>query len=142
MFQEDWAEYKDFLISENLHLPSVFQCDVTYVNHLVKGREWKDLEDLESLFPRMKFGVPGALTTSFSWMAVVNQTQVRVEAAPGLRSDGTPIIQLTLNVTGKPNTPSEPDIWAKLDDCHKLLVETFAEITAEQVQSRVWKRTK
>jgi uncharacterized protein (TIGR04255 family) len=140
MFQRDWEEYTGFLQSEKLSRPSVFRCDVTYVNHFVKGREWENLEQLESLFPRMKFGIPGALTTSFSWMAVVGQNQVRVEASPGLRADGAPIIQLTLNVSGKPGDTSEHDIWAKLDDCHKLLVETFAEITAGEVQRRVWRR--
>ncbi len=140
MFQEDWATYREFLKDENLPEPTVFQCDVTYINHLVKGREWKTLEDIGSLFPRMRFGFKGALVTSFSCSATVVDNQVRMEASPALRPDGMPIIQLTLNVSGKPAGTSEAGIWAKLDDCHRVLVETFAEITADDLQSQVWKR--
>jgi uncharacterized protein (TIGR04255 family) len=140
MFQEDWATYREFLKDENLAEPNVFQCDVTYINHFVKGREWKTLEDIATLFPRMKFDFKGALVTSFSFAATVAENQVRMEASPALRHDGTPIVQLTLNVSGKPAGTSETSIWAKLDDCHKLLVETFAEITAEDLQKRIWKR--
>jgi hypothetical protein len=68
---------------------------------------------------------------------------VRVEAGPAIRpADGTPIIRLILNVSGKPASTSERDVWAKLDNCHKVLVETFAEITAEDLQKQVWKRTR
>lgn len=140
MFQEDWAAYRQFLKDESLPEPNVFQCDVTYINHFVKGREWETLEDIGALFPRMKFEFKGALVTSFSVAATVADNQVRMDAAPALRPDGTPIIQLTLNVSGKPASTSEADSWAKLDDCHKLLVETFAEITSEALQSNVWKR--
>jgi uncharacterized protein (TIGR04255 family) len=140
MFQEDWAAYREFLRDESLPEPNVFQCDVTYINHLVKGREWKTLEDIGPLFPRMKFELKGSVVTSFSFVATVAKNQVRMDASPALRPDGTPIIQLTLNVSGKPASTSEPDIWAKLDDCHKSLVETFAEITADDLQEQVWKR--
>lgn len=142
MFQQDWATYREFLRDENLAEPNVFQCEVTYINHFVKGREWKTLEDIATLFPRMKFDFKGALVTSFSFAATVAENQVRMEASPALRHDGTPIVQLTLNVSGKPAGTSEASIWAKLDDCHKLLVETFAEITAEDLQKRIWKRTR
>jgi uncharacterized protein (TIGR04255 family) len=140
MFEEDWAVYREFLKSEGLPQPNVFECDVTYINHLVKGREWQKLDDIAPLFQRMKFDVKGAVVTSFSFVATVANNQVRMEASPALRPDGTPIIQLKLNVNGKPASPSETDIWAKLDDCHKLLVETFAEITADDLQKRLWKR--
>lgn len=140
MFQEDWATYKQFLKDENLPEPNVFQCDVTYINHFVKGREWETLDDIGPLFQRMKIEIKGALVTSISFAATVVNHQIRVDAAPGLRPDGTPIIQLTLNVSGKPTSTSETDIWSKLDDCHKLLVETFAEITADDLQKNIWKR--
>jgi uncharacterized protein (TIGR04255 family) len=140
LFQEDWAAYREFLKEENLPQPSVFQCEVAYINHLVKGREWNTLEDIGSLFQQMKFAIKGAMVTSISFAATVQDNQLRMDASPGLRPDGTPIIQLSLNVSGKPANPEEKDIWAKLDGCHNLLVETFAEITAANLQKEVWKR--
>lgn len=141
MFQTDWAEYREFLKDENLPLPSVFQCDVTYINHFVKGREWKTLDDFAPLFRGVRIELGGVLVTSMSFGATVGDRQVRMEAAPAIRpADGTPIIQLTLNVSGKPVTASEKDVWAQLDNCHKVLVETFAEITAEDLQRQVWGR--
>jgi len=140
MFHEDWTTYRQFLKDENLPEPSVFKCDVTYTNHLLKGREWDTLDDIGPLFQRMNFELKGALVTSVSFVAASGNNQIRMETSPGLRPDGTPIVQLTLNVSGQPVGTSESDIWSKLDDCHKLLVETFAEITAEDLQKRVWKR--
>ncbi len=142
MFQEDWATYREFLRDENLPEPSVFHCEVTYINHLVKGREWNALEDIGSLFQRMKFDLKGALITSISFAAAVGNNQIRMEASPALRQDGTSIIQLTLTVSGKPVSASDKEVWDKLDDCHKLLVETFAEITADHLQKQIWKRTR
>lgn len=140
LFQEDWATYREFLRDERLPQPNVFQCDVTYINHLVKGREWNTLEEIGSLFKPARFDVKGGSVTAISFLANVSNHQVRMDASPGLRPDGTPIIQLTLNVNGKPSGASESDIWAKLDECHHLLVTTFAEITADEVQRRIWRR--
>jgi uncharacterized protein (TIGR04255 family) len=140
LFQEDWRAYREFLAGENLPDPHVFQCEVTYINHLVKGREWNSLEEIGSLFPQAKIDVKGALLTALSFMAIVDDQQLRMDASPGLRSDGTPIIQLALNVTGKPESTSEADILRRLDACHKLLVETFADITADRLQQQVWRR--
>lgn len=140
MFQEDWAIYREFLKDESLPEPIVFKCDVTYINHFLKGREWNTAEDIASLFQRMKFELKGALVTSVSFVAAFGNNQIRMETSPGIRPDGTPIVQLTLNVSGQPVSTSELGIWSKLDDCHRLLVETFAEITAEDLQKRVWKR--
>lgn len=142
MFQEDWAIYQDFLKEENLVAPAVFQCEVTYVNHFVKGREWKELEDVARLFKRVKFELAGALVTSISFSANVTGNQVRMDASPGLRADGTPIIQLTLKVNSSPTTAGEADVWTTLDGCHKLLVETFADIMNDDLQKQVWKRTR
>jgi uncharacterized protein (TIGR04255 family) len=140
MFQEDWTIYREFLKDENLPGPTVFKCDVTYINHLLKGREWNTLDDIGTLFKRMNFELKGALVTSVSFTAASGNNQIRMETSPGIRPDGTPIVQLTLNVSGQPVGTPESDIWSKLDDCHKSLVETFAEITAEDLQKRVWKR--
>jgi hypothetical protein len=129
------------LKDEGLPQPNVFQCDVTYINHFIKGREWKSLDEFAALFQGIRVELNGALVSSFSFGATVGDGQVRMEAAPAIRpADGTPIIQLTLNVSGKPVDTSEKNVWAKLDDCHKVLVETFAEITAKDLQKRVWGR--
>jgi uncharacterized protein (TIGR04255 family) len=140
MFQEDWTIYRDFLRDEKLPFPTVFKCDVTYINHLLKGREWNTLDDIGTLFKQMNFDLKGALVTSVSFTAASGNNQIRMDAAPGIRPDGTPIVQLTLNVSGQPVGALESDIWFKLDECHKLLVETFAEITADDLQKQVWKR--
>ena len=140
LFQEDWKIYREFLAGEGLPEPHVFQCEVTYINHLVKGREWDSLEDIASLFPRIKVDIKNALLTSISFVAMVSDQQVRVDVAPGIRSDGTPIVQFILNVTGKPESTSDADLSVRFDSCHKLLVETFADITADRLQQQVWKR--
>ena len=48
-FQEDWNKFKLFLEENSLKLPQVFQSEVTYVNHLVRGKEWNSYNDLAVL---------------------------------------------------------------------------------------------
>src|SRR6185312_7510964 len=51
LFQRDWAKFRRFLVEQNLPKPSIWQCEVSYINHFVRGQDWNDFSDLKSLCP-------------------------------------------------------------------------------------------
>lgn len=146
LFVEDWATYKRFLLDEQLPQPEVWQCEVTYINHLLRGKEWESLTDVRQLFPfwaqrlsaKADFDVNAF---SFNVALPDKQGQLQVIANPVLRSDGKEAIQLTITASGKPPGSSDEHILAWLDLGHDYVVNFFADFTSPNMHS-FWGRTR
>src|SRR5256885_9037914 len=48
LFERDWQIFRHFLEQQKLKAPEILHCEVTYVNHLLRGREWNSYEDLSA----------------------------------------------------------------------------------------------
>jgi uncharacterized protein (TIGR04255 family) len=146
LFIEDWATYKNFLADEQLTQPEVWQCEVTYVNHFLRGREWQSLADVRRMFPfwaqrvsnREDFDV-----NAFSFSAALpdKQGQLRVISNPVLRSDGKEAIQFTITASGKPMGSTDAQIIEWLDLGHRYVVNFFADFTSPTMHT-FWGRTR
>jgi uncharacterized protein (TIGR04255 family) len=55
-FRSEWENFVAFLEEEGLPRPEWRRCEVTYINHLEKGREWRTLDDLPEIFPAFRSG--------------------------------------------------------------------------------------
>lgn len=146
VFEKDWATYKQFLLDEGFTHPDVWQCEVTYVNHFVRGREWESPTDLRRMFPfwARKFGEKFDLDVnafSFSSFLPQNQGQLQVAATPVLRADGKEAIQLTITASGKPAGSGDAQILEWLDLGHNYVVSFFADFTSQQLHN-LWGRTR
>ena len=51
LFQRDWMLFQEFLREQGLSRPTPWQCEVSYINHFVRGRDWNDYSDLNKLYP-------------------------------------------------------------------------------------------
>ena len=49
-FARDFAVLNDFLADNHLPQPSITQCEVTYVNHIVAGEGWISFADADNMF--------------------------------------------------------------------------------------------
>jgi uncharacterized protein (TIGR04255 family) len=145
-FQRDWSKFRIFLDDNQLPAPDVWQCEVTYINQFVRGREWHDFKDLSGLYriwsneiktpllaqPQMAmfaaaFGMPNRAGT----LQFVSQ--------PGIRStDGAEIIQLTVTALGRPRSSEEADILAWFDIGHAAVVQGFTDLTSEAAHA-IWR---
>lgn len=146
LFVNDWATFKGFLRDEKLAQPQVLQCEVTYINHLLRGKEWESPSDVRRMFPfwTQRFSDKADFDVSaFSFNALLpdGQGQLQVIANPVLRSDGKQAIQLTITASGKPQGSDDDQILAWLDLGHDYVVNFFADFTSPNMHS-FWGRTR
>lgn len=55
-FEAELREFLTFLDSNGIPRPDWRRCEVTYINHLEKGREWETLDDLPRVLPAFRSG--------------------------------------------------------------------------------------
>jgi len=139
LFERDWGTFCKFLDDEGLGRVEVVQCEVTYINHLVRGREWNTFDDVSRIF-RVWGGASGSVRasqmvsflTAFELPDGAGRLQVVVQ--PGIRrADSKEIIQFSLTATGKPQGSSVEDIMKWLDIGHVAVVTNFKELTTAEM---------
>lgn len=146
LFERDWQIFRHFLEQQKLKAPEVLHCEVTYVNHLLRGREWKSYEDLSALFPVWRGVKLENLFTAIevSNFAVVlrlpeDAGRIQFELLPGVRADGAELFQLTVTASGKPATSSDADVLKWLDVGHLAVVNGFVQFTSPDAH-KLWRK--
>jgi uncharacterized protein (TIGR04255 family) len=148
LFESDWERFTGFLRRQKLSLPNVWQCEVSYINHLVRGRDWSEFSDIENVLPSWRgmpaeglFARPEMVTFAVSYALPDVNGHLQFAAQPGVRqSDGAEIIQLTITASSKPPGSTMSEILSRLDACRAAVVNGFAGFASEPVQKLVWKR--
>jgi len=143
LFERDWSLFTGFLKSEELGDPEVIQCEVTYINHLVRGREWENFEDVSRVFRVWSGGHVGSLRASqmVSFTTAYDlpdrSGQLRVMVHPGIRkTDSKEIIQFVLTATFKPKGSSPSEILQSLDAGHVAVVTSFKDFTTPEMHEQ------
>lgn len=147
LFQRDWSKFRDFLIEQELPAPNVWQCEVSYINHFVRGKDWNDFSDLKSLYPAWQdlptqglFSKPQMVAFTASYSLPNEQGILQFVSQPGIRqTDGIEIIQLSITALGKPKGSGEEDVLGWLDMGREAVVCGFSQFTDENAQKR-WGR--
>ena len=147
LFQRDWAVFLDFLQAQGLPRPIVWQSEVSYINHFVRGRDWNDYKDLHELYPAWRGLAPEglfarpetvALTASY---ALSDGGSLQFVSQPAIRrSDGAEIIQLSITALGKPGGSEQDDILDLLDRGRKAVVLGFAGFLDQKAQTKWGKK--
>lgn len=142
LFERDWGIFSKFLTDEHLGEAEVVQCEVTYINHLVRGKEWENFEDVSHVFRAWSGGNVGSLrasqmvsfTTAYDLPNNAGRLQVVVQ--PGIRkADSKEIIQFALTATVKPGGSTLPEIMKSLDAGHLAVVTSFRDFTTPDMHS-------
>jgi uncharacterized protein (TIGR04255 family) len=145
-FHRDWLRFVKFLGGQQLPAPEVWQCEVTYINQFVRGREWEDFNDLDVLYPIWRKLPERGLLSQSQMVSFVTAYQLPNEqgslqfvSQPGIRRiDGTEIIQLTVTAMGKPESSDTDSILQWLDIGHAAVVEGFKQFTSERAHA-IWR---
>jgi uncharacterized protein (TIGR04255 family) len=145
-FERDWLRFLKFLGEQGLPMPEAWQCEVAYVNQFVRGREWKDFDQLDALYPiwrklpDRKF-LSQTQTVNFvtAYRLPNDRGVLQFLSQPAIRKDdGAEIIQLTVTAIGKPDLSGTEGILNWLDAGHTAVVEGFKEFTSDAAHA-IWR---
>jgi uncharacterized protein (TIGR04255 family) len=143
----EWNRFCAHVRREGLSLPQVVQCEVTYVNHLLQGREWSTFSDLARVIaPWTGKGSDGPLpeldsgTINLRFTMPNQAGRLHVSVGQGIRfADGKDIIQMSLTARGAPASSSQEDICRWLDLGREWVVRRFVELTTAEMHKQ-WRR--
>lgn len=149
LFYDNLKRYFEFLTQEQLPLPEVVNCNLTYVNIIPEGQNGDARKGLNGLFPDMNWRhatdrflpMPKALNwqTTFDMADDVGELTAKVQNAKRV-SDGLPVIRFEINVrsSGTELPLDETEHW--FDLAHQAIVTSFVDLTSVEAQRDIWKR--
>jgi uncharacterized protein (TIGR04255 family) len=138
-FITDFALFIKFLEENNFQPPAVWKCEVTYVNHFIRGREWQEFVDLGALIPPLAplsswSGQLGQLQFGAMYQLPGQGNALQVQLLPALRADGKELLQLTFTALGKPKSNEISDLVGCLDMGREAIVQAFCSFTSPEAQ--------
>lgn len=148
-FRDGWTSFLEFLREQSIPVPKITQAAVTYINHITRGEGWNTLMDLSHVLRSLKMEeAPEGLTDpEFVVIGIgyklKSGNHVRFDVQPGQRVfDQKEVIQISVTVSGMPQSSETDDILAWLDSAQQELVRSFVDFTTDEIQRTVWKRKK
>jgi hypothetical protein len=147
-FERDLKTFLRFLDANSFPVPDVWKCEVTYVNHFIRGKEWADFSEVGSLIPALSpLATRGPLNHLSQLQALLTYQlpddfgALQIQLMPALRADGKELLQLTFTAYGKPKSNGIGDLLDWLDEGRKVIVRGFCDFTSPAAQSKYWGRT-
>lgn len=148
-FREEWERFREFLKDENLGVPEVDQCEVTYVNHIEYGKGWKSFGELNKVISAWSgkysgefLPSPEKVNTNVTYRLPDGKGRLHIALGPVIRArDAKEVLQLNLTARGAPASSETEDIIEWLNLGRKWIVEGFTDLTTDEMH-RIWGRTK
>lgn len=144
-FEKSWLQFLAFVSSNQISAPVIEQCEITYVDHFEKGREWQSLSDLPSVIKcwsglsgNLLHSEPDLVTLQMVYSLPDINGQLTIQLQPALRNeDSKEIFQLRITVVGKPVSQDVEDILTWFDAGRECAVRSFTELTTEKMH-KLW----
>jgi uncharacterized protein (TIGR04255 family) len=146
-FEQEWVEFCSFLSEAGFEKPEVNQCEVTYVNHIEIGGDWKDFGELNKVsacwsgtYSGDFLKRPESVSLNVRYVIPDKKGRLHIVMQPAIRKqDAKEILQLNLTARGRPRSSDFRDISEWLDLGHEWIVRGFTDFTAPEMH-RVWRR--
>lgn len=123
--------------------------ELTYINHISQGEGWDSIEDLPKVLPYLGWNIqsfkylpqPRNLAWNMRFPLPNEQGNLDVKLSQGTRrTDKHPILLLQLSAKGKALSASWDASQAWFHMAHDQIVNGFSEITASDIQQKIWQR--
>lgn len=143
-FLREWDRFLTFLSQHHLPAPELRSWEVTYVNHLQKGREWNSFDDIGSILRGWNIqdflpslAAPSVLQLNMSF-PTDSDSKLTVSVQPGShRATGREVLVISLTANGRAASPEEA--IRGIDHGRATIVTAFAEMTTERMH-KLWQR--
>lgn len=148
-FVTEWSEFVAFLNAQGLGAPEILQCEVIYVNDILRGKDWHNLSEAISLFAPWWHGgtdgflkAPDRLSVSGSFTMPERSGRLHFATTNVKRGiDGKEALQLRLTARGKPNENTIESALTWIDMGREWIVRGFADLTSKKAHE-LWGRRK
>jgi uncharacterized protein (TIGR04255 family) len=140
---------EEFIDEFELGTLKPIEFELTYINHIPKGRGWETVDDLSKIFCdfgwQTRKGRFLPTPTSSAWHARFvfpeDQGTLTVKSSQGKKKeDGAPILILEMAARGRPKEFSKDAMMNWFDQAHEWIVFGFADLTTDIIQNTVWER--
>jgi len=146
-FEKDWSIFCGYLASNGFAEPEAWKCEVTYVNHFPRGREWNEVSDLCQVLPFLPNPIHSEVLDRLEQVRFAcvyalpgDVGHLHFQLQPVISSEGEEIIQLAITAVGKPQGSSVREILTWLDLGHYAVVQGFTDFTSTDTQTAIWER--
>ncbi|MBI3682744.1 MAG: TIGR04255 family protein [Acidobacteria bacterium] len=150
LFKRHLSTFDSFLDEHGLGSIEPKQYEMTYVNQILQGEGWDELSDLSKVFRDYSWH------TEERFLPVIEHVNLRktfalpegkgrmhVAIRDGMRrDDGRPVILFEFTVRGFPGDAARERMWAWFDLAREWIVRGFADLTTDEVQKNLWRRTR
>ncbi len=149
-FYENFKKFQKFCAQNDLGdiVPQRFE--LSYINHILINEGWKDIQEVAKIFPDINWRntqsryLQGMTTTN--WLSEFNTSNPKngkliVKVSHGVkRPENIPLIvfEITVRGTGEILQAVTQEEWFKA--AHDAILWTFEDLTAEDVQEKIWKK--
>lgn len=148
-FALEWDRFAKFLSENWPGQINITQCEVTYVNDIVKDNGWRSLKEATELFKPLCAGnpydflpTPETIQLNGSYLFPDRKGRLRYALGHGIRPfDKKEVVQLQLFARMRPPSSSNTDVLASIDIGREWVVRGFADITTEKAHL-IWGRTR
>lgn len=136
-FESEWGRFCEFLANPQMPQPQINQGEVTYVNHIDRGKGWDTMRDIPHVLSCWSgdnsgdfLPAPESVVISSKYLLPDQQGRLQIVAEPAIRHvDAQEILQLTLTVRGRPSSSNLPEILKWFDLGREWVVRGFADFT-------------
>lgn len=150
LFKQRFDTFKSFLKEYEIGQIQPIQYEITYVNHIIQGQGWNSIEDIGNILPDFQWHsssnrflpVPSNLMVQMSFDLPSTEARLHAVARFVYREpDHKLILLLELTVRGMPSDTSSDEMWDWFDTAREWIVRAFADLTHDEVQTKLWRRS-
>lgn len=147
-FKSNLNKFGKFLEEQGLGLISHRECELTYVNIIPKGKDWKNFGD--RIFRDFAWGADKRFLPEpigIGWQAIFplenNKGQLTATLQTKERkSDKKSILVLQISAKGSGSDKAIDAVWDWFETAHEWIVRGFTDLTDEKIQNEIWQRTR
>jgi uncharacterized protein (TIGR04255 family) len=150
VFKQRVHELMKFAVEKNAGEVEPIQFEMTYVNHIPQSEGWNSLSDIEKVFPDLGWRggarflpVPEGSNWQTGFSLPGNSGRLRVNVQQALRmQDKRQLITMELTARGISEDRTAEGIWSWFAMAREWIVRGFTDLTGEEIQRKIWKRTR
>ena len=157
LFRKHYRTFRRFLEEGDLGVTTINQYEMTYINHIPQRNGWEHLGDLGNVFPDFSWRKRNSwrprdhrflsrpdgciLHIVFDLPDRSGRLHVTIRDGINLKNQERLLsLDLTVRGVGADRSQSAMDVW--YDTAHEWIVQGFADLCGQDIQQKIWARTR